>query len=36
MDEDVFATILFDEAITFGIIKPLHFPFGHTTLPPAG
>src|SRR6185312_14464274 len=30
MHEDVFAALLFNEAITFGIVEPLHFPSGHS------
>ena len=29
VNEDVFAPLLLDEAVTLGIIEPFHFPFGH-------
>src|SRR5687767_11651312 len=29
--EHVFAAFLFDEAITLGVIEPLHFPYGHAS-----
>jgi hypothetical protein len=32
--EDVLATFLLNEAITFGIIEPLHFSRSHLELPP--
>src|SRR3954471_2226414 len=30
--EHVFATFLFDEAVSLGVIEPLHFPSGHCAL----
>ena len=34
MHKDVLSPLLLDEAVSFGVIEPLHFPFGQCALPP--
>src|SRR5215204_1686639 len=34
VDEDVLASLLFDETVPLRVIEPLHFPSGHCALPP--
>ena len=34
--EDVLSPFLLDEAISFGVIEPFHFPGGYCVLAPSG
>jgi hypothetical protein len=31
VDEDIFSTFLFNEAVALRVIEPLHFPSGHAS-----